>query len=85
MKKNKTKVKKANRRREKSKKSDNQKSYHPMSSNCSRFSVSFGAVTILVVDGSCDRHRSTAEPQYRITILAQNKLRIKKRKFTLIA
>jgi hypothetical protein len=51
----------------------------------SRFSVSFGAVTILVVGGSCDRHRSIAEPQYRIIRYAQNKLRIKKRQFRLIA
>jgi hypothetical protein len=44
-----------------------------------RFSVS------LEVGGSCDRHTSTAKPQYRIIRSAQNKLRIKKRQFTLIA
>jgi len=51
----------------------------------SRFSVRFGAVSIVVVGGSCDRHRSIAEPQYRIIRSAQNKLRINKRQFTLIA
>jgi hypothetical protein len=85
MKKNKTKVK---RRREEGKRVRRVGTRKPTTQcllNVSRFSVSFGVATILVVGGSYDRHRSIAEPQYRIIRSAQNKLRIKKRQFTLIA
>jgi hypothetical protein len=76
MKKNKTKVKEKKRRR--NKKSENEKSYPSVSSNGSTFSVSLGAVNILVVGGLCDRHRSIAKSEYRIIRSAQNKLSIRR-------
>jgi len=82
MKKNKTKVK---RQREEGKRVRKRKATTQCLLIGSRYSVSFGTVTIVIAGGSCDRHRSVAEPQYRIIKCAKNKLRIKKRQFTLIA